>query len=152
MRPELKRIFNKIIVVNGEAAVYNIDIDQSKVRSDIRNCFATRRRFNISEELVPVEATLLKVNALKSPIEVSKSAIYTPSQEKVAEIIRQDSKPAETISEEVRKYLIEHGLPLPDVDKSVNDRTYHYLPYHLDSTLEDDYLNSIIGYLKSKER
>ena len=148
---ELKRIFNKIIVVNGEAAVYNIDIDQSKVRSDIRNCFATRRRFNISEELVPVEATLLKVNALKSPIEVSKSAIYTPSQEKVAEIIRQDSKPAETISEEVRKYLIEHGLPLPDVDKSVNDRTYHYLPYHLDSTLEDDYLNSIIGYLKSKE-
>ena len=148
---ELKSIFNKIIVVNGDTAVYNTDIDQAKVRSDIRNCFATRRRFNISEELVPEEATLLKVNALKSPIEVSKSAIYTPSQEKVAEIIRQDSKPVETISEEVRKYLIEHGLPLPDVEKSVNDRTYHYLPYHLDSTLEDDYLNSVIGYLKSKE-
>lgn len=148
---DLKRIFNKIIVVNGEAAVYNTDIDQSKVRSDIRNCFATRRRFNISEELVPVEATLLKVNALKSPIEVAQSAIYSPSQEKVAEIIRLDSKPIETISEEVRKYLIGHGLPLPDVEKSVNDRTYHYLPYHLDSTLEDDYLNSVIGYLKSKE-
>lgn len=148
---ELKSIFNKIIVVNGEAAVYNTDIDQSKVRSDIRNSFATRRRFNISEELMPVEATLLKVNALKSPIEVSKSAIYTPSQEKVAEIIHKDSKPVETISEEIREYLIEHGLPLPDVEKSVNDRTYHYLPYHLDSTLEDDYLNSVIGYLKSKE-
>ncbi len=148
---ELKSIFNKIIVVNGEAAVYNTDIDQSKVRSDIRNSFATRRRFNISEELVPEKASLLNVNALKSPIEVSKSAIYTPSQEKVAEIICQDSKPIETISEEVRKYLIGHGLPLPDVEKSVNDRTYHYLPYHLDSTLEDDYLNSIIGYLKSKE-
>lgn len=148
---ELKSIFNKIIVVNGEATVYNTDIDQSKVRSDIRNCFATRRRFNISEELVPEEASLLKVNALKSPIEVSKSAIYSPSQEKVAEIIRLDIKPDETISEEVRRYLIEHGLPLPDVEKSVNDRTYHYLPYHLDSTLEDDYLNSVIGYLKSKE-
>mgnify|MGYP001066603911 FL=1 len=148
---ELKRIFNKIIVVNDEVAVYSSDIDQSKVRSDIRNCFAIRRRFNISEELVPEEASLLKVNALKSPIEVSKSAIYSPSQEKVAEIIRLDSKPIETISEEVRKYLIGHGLPLPDVEKSVNDRTYHYLPYHLDSTLEDDYLNSVIGYLKSKE-
>ncbi|MDE6345691.1 MAG: DEAD/DEAH box helicase family protein [Muribaculaceae bacterium] len=148
---ELKSIFNKIIVVNGDTAVYNTDIDQAKVRSDIRNCFATRRRFNISEELVPQKASLLKVNALKSPIEVSKSAIYSPSQEKVAEIINQDSKPVETISEEVRKYLIEHGLPLPDVEKSVNDRTYHYLPYHLDSTLEDDYLNSVIGYLKSKE-
>lgn len=148
---ELKRIFNKIIVVNDEVAVYSSDIDQSKVRSDIRNCFATRRRFNISEELMPEKASLLKVNALKSPIEVSKSAIYSPSQKKVAEIINQDSNPVETISEEVRRYLIEHGSPLPDVEKSVNDRTYHYLPYHLDSSLEDDYLNSIIGYLKSKE-
>ncbi|WP_285828374.1 DEAD/DEAH box helicase family protein, partial [Bacteroides acidifaciens] len=42
---ELKSIFNKIIVVNGDTAVYNTDIDQAKVRSDIRNCFATRRRF-----------------------------------------------------------------------------------------------------------
>lgn len=148
---ELKRIYNRSIIINGEAAVYNTDIDQNKVRSDIRNCFATRRRFNISEELVPEKATLLKVKALKSPIEVSKLAIYTPSQKKVAEIICQDSKPVETISEDVRKYLIEHGLPLPDVEKSVNDRTYHYPPYHLDSSLEDDYLNSIIGYLKSKE-
>lgn len=148
---ELKGIFDKITITDSETLVYNTNIDQSKVRSDIRNCFATRRRFNISEELVPEEATLLKVNALKSPIEVNKSTIYTPSQEKVAEIIRQDSKPVEAISEDVRKYLIEHGLPLPDVEKSVNDRTYHYLPYHLDSSLEDDYLNSIIGYLKSKE-
>ena len=148
---ELKSIFNKIIVVNGDTAVYNNDLNQAKVRSDIRNCFATRRRFNISEELMPEKASLLKVNALKSPIEVSKSAIYSPSQKKVAEIINQDSNPVETISEEVRRYLIEHGSPLPDVEKSVNDRTYHYLPYHLDSTLEDDYLNSVIGYLKSKE-
>lgn len=148
---ELKSIFNKIIVVNGDTAVYNNDLNQAKVRSDIRNCFATRRRFNISEELMPEKASLLKVNALKSPIEVSKSAIYSPSQKKVAEIINQDSNPVETISEEVRRYLIEHGSPLPDVEKSVNDRTYHYLPYHLDSSLEDDYLNSIIGYLKSKE-
>lgn len=146
---ELKLLFDKITVRNGENLVYNTDIDQSKVRSDIRNCFATRRRFNISEELVPEEASLLKVNALKSPIEVSKSAIYSPSQEKVTEIIRQDSKPVETISEEIRRYLIEHGLPLPDVEKSVNDRTYHYLPYHLDSNLEESYLHGIINHIKS---
>ncbi len=146
---ELKDLFEQIIVADSDSAVYNTGIDQNKVRSDIRNCFATRRRFNISEELVPEEASLLKVNALKSPIEVSKLAIYSPSQEKVEKIIRQDSKPVETISEEIRKYLIEHNLPLPEVERSINDRTYHYLPYHLDSSLEYDYLNSIIGYLKS---
>ncbi len=154
---ELKSLFNKIIVVDGETSVYNTDIDQSKVRSDIRNCFATRRRFNISEELVPEEASLLKVNALKSPIEVSKSVIYSPSQEKVAEIISQDSKPAGEISEEELKMLLAmkaRGISIDIPETSSNnvfDRTYHYLPYHLDSSLEDDYLNSIIGYLKSKD-
>lgn len=146
---ELKILFEKITIRNGENLVYNSDIDQSKVRSDIRNSFAVRRSFNTKEELVPEEASLLKVNALKSPIEDNKAAIYSPSQEKVAEIVSQDNKPAETISEEIRKYLIEHGLPLPDVEKSVNDRTYHYLPYHLDSKLEEDYLYSVINHIKS---
>lgn len=146
---ELKLLFEKITIRNGNNLVYNSDIDQSKVRSDIRNSFALRRSFNTKEELIPEEASLLKVNALKSPIEDNKSAIYTPSQEKVAEIVSQDSKPVETISEEIRKYLIEHGLPLPDVEKSVNDRTYQYLPYHLDSKLEEDYLYSVINHIKS---
>lgn len=146
---ELKLLFEKITIRNGNNLVYNSDINQSKVRSDIRNSFALRRSFNTKEELIPEEASLLKVNALKSPIEDNKSAIYSPSQEKVAEIVSQDSKPVETISEEIRKYLIEHGLPLPDVEKSVNDRTYQYLPYHLDSKLEEDYLYSVINHIKS---
>lgn len=146
---ELKLLFEKITVRNSENIVYNSDIDQSKVRSDIRNSFAVRRSFNTKEELVPEEASLLKVNALKSPIEDNKTAIYAPSQEKVAEIVSQDSKPVETISEEIRKYLIEHGLPLPDVEKSVNNRTYHYLPYHLDSKLEEEYLYSVVNHIKS---
>lgn len=146
---ELKLLFEKITIRNGDNLVYNSDIDQSKVRSDIRNSFAVRRSFNTKEELIPEEASLLKVNALKSPIEDNKTAIYSPPQEKVAEIVSQDSKPIETISEEIRKYLIEHGLPLPDVEKSVNDRTYHYLPYHLDSKLEEDYLYSVVNHIKS---
>ena len=99
---------------------------------------------------MPEEASLLKVNALRSPIEVSSDSIYVPSQDKVAEIIRKDREPAKTISEEIRRYLIENNLPLPEMEQTINDRTYHYLPYHLDSTLEDDYLNSVINHLKSE--
>lgn len=146
---ELKILFDKITLRKGESLIYNEDIDQVKVRSDIRNSFAVRRSFNTKEELVPEEASLLKVNALTSPIEAGKTAIYSPTQEKVANIISQDSKPSETISEEIRKYLIEHGLPLPDEEKAVNERTYHYLPYHLDSKLEEDYLYSVINHIKT---
>lgn len=149
---ELKLLFDKITIRNGEKLVYNTDIDQNEVRSDIRNSFAVRRSFNTIEELVPEKASLLKV-APSSPIEVSRSAIYTytPSQEKVAKIVKSNSEPTEKIPEETRKYLIEHGYPLPEVEDAVNDRTYHYLPYHLDSSLEKDYFESIIGYLKSIE-
>ena len=48
---ELKLLFEKITIRNGEKSIYNIDIDQSKVRSDIRNSFAVRRSFNTIEEI-----------------------------------------------------------------------------------------------------
>ena len=147
----LHELFEKIIVSDDGTSIYNSKIDQRRVRADIRNCFATVRRFITTEELVPESATLLKLGVLPDTKEVSRSEIYTPEQAKVNEIINSDDKPAETISDEVRKYLIEHNIPLPETEKLVNDRTYHYLPYHLDSTLEKDYFESIINHLKSKE-
>ena len=147
----LHELFEKITVSDDGTLIYNSRIDQRRVRADIRNCFATIRRFNTTEELVPESATLLKVGVLPDSKYVSRSEIYTPDQAKVNEIINTDGKPVEIISDEVRKYLIEHNIPLPETEKSVNDRTYHYLPYHLDSTLEKDYFESIINYLKNKE-
>lgn len=154
---ELKLLFEKITIRNGEKSIYNIDIDQSKVRSDIRNSFAVRRSFNTIEELVPEKASLLKV-APSSPIEVSETAIYSPSQEKVHEIIQADKNPEPTrISEEELNMLLAmqaRGIPveIPDVSSNqVYNRAYHYLPYHLDSSLENNYLESVIGYLKSIE-
>ena len=147
----LHELFEKITISDDSTLIYNSRIDQRRVRADIRNCFATIRRFNTTEELVPESATLLKVGVLPDTKEVSRGEIYIPDQAKVNEIINSDDKPAETISDEVRKYLIEHNIPLPETEKSVNDRTYHYLPYHLDSQLEKDYFDSIIGHLKSKE-
>ena len=148
---ELQNLFEKTTVTReDDSKIFNPDIDQRKVRADIRCAFVARRSFTVTEELVPEEASLLKVNALRSPIEVSSDSIYVPSQDKVAEIVRKDNEPVKTISEEVRRYLIENNLPLPETEQSINDRSYHYLPYHLDSNLEDDYLNSVLNHLKSE--
>ena len=146
----LHEVFSKATTSNNGALIYNPKIDQRRVRADIRNCFATIRRFNTTEELVPESASLLKVGVLPDTFEATDKDIFAPNQAKVDEIISSDDKPIETISDEVRKYLIEHNYPLPETEKSVNDRTYHYLPYHLDSRLEEEYLNSVINYIKSK--
>ncbi|MDE6716753.1 MAG: restriction endonuclease subunit R, partial [Muribaculaceae bacterium] len=145
----LHELFEKITATDNDTLIFNSRIDQRQVRTDIRNCFATIRRFNTTEELIPESASLLKVNALTSPIEASPSSIFAPDQVKVNEIISSDDKPTEIISDEIRKYLIEHNIPLPETEKSVNDRTYHYLPYHLDSKLEKDYLYGVINHIKT---
>ncbi|MCM1355281.1 MAG: DEAD/DEAH box helicase family protein [Staphylococcus sp.] len=148
---ELQNLFEKITGTREDGTkIFNPDIDQRKVRTDIRCVFVAKRSFTVTEELVPEEASLLKVNVLRSPIEVPSNSTYVPSQDKVAEIVRKDSEPVKTISEEVRRYLIENNLPLPEMEQSINDRTYHYLPYHLDSNLEDEYLKSVINHLKSE--
>lgn len=150
---DLKNLFEKITLSdNNNCKVYNTTIDQRRVRSDIRNCFAQRRKFDISQDYVYEKASLLKADTLTPLIEVNKSALYSPSEKKVQEIVAMDNQVAPTtISEETRNYLIAHGYPLPEVEKSIIDRTYHYLPYHLDSTLEKEYLEGVINHLKSKE-
>lgn len=149
--PELNNLFDKLtLTLEDGTKIWNPHIDQRKIRADIRCAFVAKRSFTVSEDLVPEKASLLKVNALRSPIEASSRDIYVPSQDKVATIVRQDSDPSITISEEIRRYLIEHNLPLPETEQAINERTYHYLPYHLDSALEDDYLTSVINHLKSE--
>ena len=153
---ELSEIFSKITLATADNAshsrIFNPAINQSQVRSDIRCCFAPHRSFNVTEELVPEEASLLKLNAPSSPIEASASAIFEPSQKDVESIIHADTLPSETISPEIREFLIKHNMPLPDVEAEVNRRTYHYLPYHLDSTLEQDYLRRVITILRNEHQ
>ena len=152
----LKELFNKVVVYNDKSTIYNSKIDQHKVRADIRNCFATVRRFNTIEELVPESASLLKVEALTSPIASSQNNIFAPDQVKVEEIIDSDKHPElPSISEEEVEILLAmkaRGIPvdIPDMSSSqVYDRTYHYLPYHLDSRLEESYLYDVINHIKT---
>lgn len=154
---ELKFLFDKISIRNGENLVYNSYIDQSKVRSDIRNCFAVRRSFTTKKELVPEKASLLKVTP-SSPIEATRNQIYIPDQSMVKDIINYDDNPNQTsISEEDLKMILAlrakgYSIDSSDsIDYKIFNRTYHYLPYHLDSSLEKEFFEDVTAYLKSKE-
>lgn len=146
---ELQDLYFKIICNNEVGEYLNPKVNQMQVRSDIRKCFTPKRDFKIKEDLVPEDASLLKIEALKSPIDVPQNQIYVPTQEKVREIIDKDKNPPQPISEEIRAYLIANNLPLPEIESSVNDRTYQYVPYHLDSPLEKTYLESVLNHIKT---
>lgn len=148
---ELLSIFANITKTDEKRSWLKSGINQKAVRSDIRKCFSVRRSFNVSEELVPESAKILNVKDASLSKDVPKTAIYMPDQKKVQSILNSDEHGGSSISEEERNMIlamqargVKISLPEPN---DVYDRTYHYLPYHLDSSLEKDYLSSVIGTL-----
>lgn len=149
---DLLSVFKKIIFTDDNHCWLNSKIDQKAVRSDIRKCFSVKRSFNVSEELIPEKAKILNIQEKCRTIDVPKTAIYMPDQKQVESILYSDEHDGSLISEEERKILLAmqaRGIykePLPE-SNDVYDRTYHYLPYHLDSKFEKEYLSDVIGSL-----
>jgi hypothetical protein len=147
---QLRSLFTRLCDENG---ILKPDVNQLQVRSDIRKAFVPKRTFKVEEELIPEEASLLKVNALTSPIDVPTDALYIPTEERVNEIIHEDALSGKSIPEEVRRWYEENHWPIPGVDDgNINARTYHYLPYHMDSKLEESYMNSVINHIKNQPK
>lgn len=153
---ELHDIYSKITHSDDIGDFYDSRVDHAAVRSDIRKLFVPKRYFNTIEDVAFEKVSLLKTDALSSPIEVSANAIYNPSEATVSKIIAADNSPTTpTISEEelkVLKAMKARGIPveIPDMSEmQIYNRTYHYLPYHLDSKLEEDYMENLISYLRS---
>ncbi len=148
---DLLSVFAKITFTHENHSWLNSKIDQKTVRSDIRKCFTAKRSFNVSEELVPERAKILNIEKTSRTFDVPITDIYVPDQTQVKSIINADKHGGSSISDEERKMILNMqargiNISLPDSD-DINDRTYHYLPYHLDSSLEKDYLSDVIGTL-----
>ena len=148
---DLLSVFAKITFTHEKRCWLDSKIDQKAVRSDIRKCFAAKRSFNVSEELVPERAKILNIEKTSRTFDVPTTDIYVPDQAQVKSIVYADEHGGSSISEEERKMILAMQargikISLSDSDDT-NNRTYHYLPYHLDSLLEKEYLSDVIGSL-----
>ena len=144
---QLKRIFSKITKLKDGYTVEDTAYDQARIRSLIRQAFAPIRDFRVREELLPCQASLLKIEKLTSPVEDSEK--FYPTQHDVHDIIDWDQHPPQKeISEEDKAILETLRLKGFDVSKiqpqedphPERTQTYHYLPYRFDSNLERDFL------------
>ena len=144
---QLKAVFSKITIEEEGHTVENPAYDQARVRSLIRQAFAPIRDFRTHEELLPCQASLLKIEKLTSPVE--DNGRFYPPQEAVREIVDWDQRPPQQeLSQQVRDKLEELRLLGMDISKLSPQRdphpermqTYHYLPYRFDSRMERDFL------------
>ena len=144
---QLKGVFSKITKLKDGYTVEDTAYDQARIRSLIRQAFAPIRDFRVREELLPCQASLLKIEKLTSPVEDSEK--FYPPQQDVHDIIDWDQHPPQKeISEEDKAMLETLKLKGFDVSKiqpqedphPERTQTYHYLPYRFDSNLEREFL------------
>lgn len=148
----LRQVFAQITVEDDGILCYRGEIIQSVVRSNIRKAFAEEWHYKAKQEKIPQESSLLRVENFTTEVLTAEPQKYYPEAATVTKIVQADqgefSLPADLqtsidtlakfdpkAAEELKK---KHGLPVGC------ERSYHYLPYHMDSKLEIDFLRELL--------
>ncbi len=157
---ELLSIFDKITKKSNGTTFEDKTYDHQRIRSLIRQAFVPLRELHVKEEIVPEHAQLLQIEKLNSP--VVDDTKYYPEQKVVQDIISWDQNPPsiektpevlalieqlKALGQDVTSLMTTPKDPHPERTQS-----YHYLPYHFDSRLEQTFLsNEILPIIKDKK-
>ena len=148
----LKTLFETITITENDILyfdpVYRIDL----INANIRKAFYARRTFKSSEELIPEDAKLLKVESFTTSVSTDTPEKFYPDQSAVQRII--DADAGKGLSEEQQKTIamLESIGQKEMADKLRNeidvpphkDQSYHYLPYRTDSSFEQKFLQEVL--------
>lgn len=154
---ELKNIFEAITFTNDAGRFFSSHYDVAKVNANIRKAFYDKRTLKVSDELIDQKAELLHVTNFQtfSPIEIAendKDKFY-PDSQKVENIIKEDNgeflmdeKTIKTIQslEDIGQHEMADNLRRQKSSDVNRDKSYHYIPYRIDSNFESDFLAKVL--------
>lgn len=151
--PQLRAIYER---------TRSAEYDHPYIRSMIRKAFVPRRDFKVVEEVVPEEASILSVEHLTT-IDVTDDTRIYPQEAEVQEILDWDAHPEKGEIPAEKLQMIEQMKQIPGMSETMIQsamkgirsevpqdphpermQTYHYLPYHFDSRLEQDYFSEAL--------
>ena len=150
----LKLLFETITFVQDGSRYYSSRYDRQAVASNVRKAFCDRRSFTTTEELIPQESSLLKIANFTSEVTTAAPEEYYPKQDLVERIIQDDKgklKPdASTLkmmqlAEETGNTGILEMLKAQNSSHPRKNRSFHYLPYHTDSSFEQRFLDQVLA-------
>lgn len=154
---ELKNIFDAITFTNDDGCFFSSHYNLKKVNANIRKAFYDKRILKVSDELIDQKAELLHVTNLQtfSPLEIDKNEKdkYYPDSQKVENIIKEDKGEnlldANTLAaiqalEAAGQPEMADNLRKQKSSDANKDKSYHYIPYRIDSKFESDFLTEIL--------
>lgn len=155
----LKAIFKAITYTDAEGVTrFSSHYNVAKVNANIRKAFYEKRILTIQQDLIDTDASLLHIqnaDTVFSPVEVQKSKVneYIPEKDMVENIVKEDR--GEVLVDEKTQAVIDGLIAMGQTEmveqlrakftsEPNKDRSYHYLPYHVDSDFESLFLNEVL--------
>ncbi len=151
---DLREIFDTITYSKADMRYYSSQYDRKRIESNIRKAFREKRDFTTKEELIAEKASLLNIANFKSEIITERPQEYYPDYVVVDNIIKEDSgklkMDAKTqklmeLAQETGNMMIVESLKKQYSSHPFKDRCFHYLPYHMDSSFEQNYLREMLS-------
>lgn len=158
-RSELEQIFEQITYIKDKIRYFSSKFNIQNIESNIRKVFSDIKDITVKEYLIKESARLLIVEKLTSPVETYNKENYIPDSKIVEDIIQEDN-----VQENNGTVLTAEELELVDrLRKSGNeelatalehkndekhpekDKTYHYLPYKIDSSFEISFFEKLLS-------
>ena len=151
---ELRTLFNTVTYVRDGSRYYSSKYDRRVAEANVRKAFCDRRSFTTTEELIPQESRLLNIANFTTTVSTTTPEDYYPKQDLVERIILDDKGKLKvdantqklmelakatgntTILEMLRKQSSSHPQ---------KNRSFHYLPYHTDSSFEQTFLEQVLA-------
>ena len=159
-RELLRAVFETITYEKDGSRAYSSRYDRALVEANIRKAFARKRSYRTDEEVIPADASLLRIENLTSPVYTEKPEDYYPAQELVEKIIQADQgkiKMPEKVKETIRlledlgNTAMADNLKKQYAPPEFKDRSFHYLPYHTDSGFEQTFLREALVFPQLEE-
>lgn len=153
--PILWEVFQAITYQRGDGRCFSSRYDRAAVEANIRKAFCDSRSFETKEECIPQTASLLNITNFTPVVETTNPDDYCPKQEQVEKIILDDQgklkldKKAQAmmdLAQEMGQEDILASLRKKFTSHPQKDRSFHYLPYHTDSSFEQDFLNEVLTF------
>ena len=153
--PILREVFQTITYQRDDGRCFSSRYDRAAVEANIRKAFCDSRSFEAKEECIPQSASLLNIANFTPVVDAADVKAYCPDQETVEKIILDDQgklkldKKAQAmmdLAQELGQEDILASLRKKFTSHPQKDRSFHYLPYHTDSSFEQDFLNEVLTF------
>lgn len=151
---ELKEIFKIITYEERGSYYYSSRYNRMRVESNIRKAFRDKRDLITKEEMLVENASLLNIANFTSEIYTEHPQDYYPNDVIVENVIKEDKGKLEidAKTQQLLELAKETGnmMFFEKIQEKYNshrqkERCFHYLPYHMDSSFEQTYLQEVLS-------